>query len=390
MVVYLRYILQRQINLIGFRAIILYATVSSVFVIFNSAVFYSRFIILLQAGVFLTIGFSFAELVIKSFSSKKNLRKIARMLIGVLTVYGFCMIHDMLLYAFHWKTFELSGYGLFFFVLGQSLVISRMNAEAWENSDRLTADLEKEVALRTQQYKDAYAKSEMLLLNILPWKVADELKTQGKIEPESFESVSVCFTDFVGFTQIAESLTPAQLVSELDFCFSEFDKIIEKHRLEKLKTIGDSYMFAGGIPIETATHAIDCTLAALEICRFMENLKEKNQTEGKEYWSLRLGINSGSLIAGVIGNRKFAYDIWSDTVNTASRCESSGEVGKINIGEPTYHLIRDFFDCEYRGKIPAKNKADLSMYFVKNIKHDLQTNGEPNEKFMELYESFSI
>jgi class 3 adenylate cyclase len=383
---YLRYILNKNINYWFYRFIILHSAVTTVVVLTFPSFVFSQYLNLLQSGIILIIIFTLSELIPKTLSDKKKLRKIARSLVGVFAVYSICMVHDILMYQYHWKTFELSGLGLVLLVLGQSVVIARMNAEAWENSDRLTKDLEREVEIRTEQYKEQFNKSEKLLLNILPEKVAEELKQSGKTEPELFESVTVCFTDFVGFTQISEKMTPSELVAELDRCFSFFDGIIEHHKLEKLKTIGDSYMFAGGIPIQTSTHAIDCVLASLKIQDFMNKMKKEKQDLDQPYWELRLGINSGSLVAGVIGNKKFAYDIWSDTVNTASRCESSGTPGMINIGKSTYDLVKDFFECEYRGAISAKNKGDMDMYYVKGIKQDLLQNGSPNHEFWDRYE----
>lgn len=235
---------------------------------------------------------------------------------------------------------------------------------------------------------EEYEKSEKLILNILPLEVSNELKKNGISKPKHFENATVCFTDFQGFTGIAESLTPSELVEELDRCFSYFDRLMEKYNLEKLKTIGDSYMFAGGIPIETSTHAITCVLASLEIQDFMNKMKEDKSKAGQPYWELRLGIHSGSLVAGVIGEKKFAYDVWSDTVNTASRCESSGVAGKINISKQTYELVKEFFQCEHRGLIPAKNKGEIDMYFVNALLPDFRNENhlfEPNEEFKKKY-----
>lgn len=235
---------------------------------------------------------------------------------------------------------------------------------------------------------EEYERSENLLLNILPREVADELKQQGVSKPRHFESTTVCFTDFKGFTSIAEQLTPEALVEELGHCFSYFDSLMDRHHLEKLKTIGDSYMFAGGIPTPSQTHAVDCVLAALEIQAFMEQLKEEKRRQGAPFWELRLGIHSGDLVAGVIGDKKFAYDVWSDTVNTASKCESSGVVGKINISQATYELVKDFFQCEYRGRVPAKNKEDLDMYFVQGLLPELRQDpltNAPNGEFAKRY-----
>ncbi len=235
---------------------------------------------------------------------------------------------------------------------------------------------------------EEHAQSEELLLNILPREVAAELKRDGSSRPRHYASATVCFTDFEGFTKIAESLAPTELVEELDRCFSYFDSLMERHKLEKLKTIGDSYMFAGGIPKTNHTHAVDCVMAALEIQAFMNQMKEIKGSQGLPYWQLRLGIHSGDLVAGVIGEKKFAYDVWSDTVNSASRCESSGVTGKINISGAAYELVKDFFECEYRGAVPAKNKGTIEMYFVHGLLPELQRPGQPgvpNSEFEARY-----
>ncbi|MCB1193783.1 MAG: hypothetical protein KDK90_25325 [Leptospiraceae bacterium] len=250
------------------------------------------------------------------------------------------------------------------------------------------AQLLRETEKAQEQAELERQKSEKLLLNILPKDVAEELKEKGFAEPILFESVSVLFTDFKGFTQIAESMTPKELVEELDSCFSYFDSLMERYNLEKLKTIGDSYMCAGGIPRKNKTHAIDCALAAMEIQSIMKQTKELKEMAGKPYWELRLGIHSGPLVAGVIGEKKFAYDVWGDTVNTASRMESSGTPGKINISGETYELIKDLFDCEYRGKVKAKNKGEVEMYYLNGLKLEYSKKGDgriPGEKFWERY-----
>lgn len=233
-----------------------------------------------------------------------------------------------------------------------------------------------------------HAQSEKLLLNILPREVADELKKEGISNPRHYASATVCFTDFEGFTKITESLGPAELVAELDRCFSYFDSLMDRYNLEKLKTIGDSYMFAGGIPQSNSTHAVDCVMAALEIQAFMNQMKEIKTSQNLPYWQLRLGIHSGDLVAGVIGEKKFAYDVWSDTVNTASRCESSGVTGKINVSSATHALIKDFFACEYRGAIAAKHKGQIEMYFVHGLLPELQRPDQPrapNNEFERRY-----
>lgn len=230
-------------------------------------------------------------------------------------------------------------------------------------------------------------RSEILLLNILPRQVADELKESGKASIRQYEMVSVLFTDFKGFTSIAEKITPVELVRELESCFLKFDEIIEKYNIEKIKTIGDAYMAAGGIPTANQTNPLDVILAGLEMQHFMNDLKARKQAIGQPYWELRLGINTGKLIAGVIGKKKFAYDVWGDTVNTASRMESSGEVGKVNISGKTFELVKDFFECKHRGKVAAKGKGEIDMYFVYRIKPGLSEDElglVPNAQFKDM------
>jgi adenylate cyclase len=206
--------------------------------------------------------------------------------------------------------------------------------------------------------------SDKLLLNILPSEVAEELKTKGYAEAKQFDEVTVMFTDFKSFTLISERLSPAELVTELDTCFKAFDEIITRHGIEKIKTIGDSYMCAGGIPTKSQTHASDVVKAAIEIQDFAQKLMLKRKDENKEYFEIRIGIHTGPVVAGIVGVKKFAYDIWGDTVNIASRMEASGEPGKINISESTYLLVKDQFDCKHRGKVKAKHKGEIDMYFV--------------------------
>ena len=244
------------------------------------------------------------------------------------------------------------------------------------------------VVVLTKNLNQERAKSDSLLLNILPATVAEELKANDSVSSRRYEGASVLFTDFVGFTQIAEGMTPEELVAELDACFSRFDAIARKHKLEKIKTIGDSYMAVGGVPSPNRTHAVDSVLAALEIRRFMMDLAERKKTQNQPCWQLRLGIHTGPLVAGVIGREKFAYDVWGDTVNTASRLESSGVAGRINISEATYDQVKDFFVCEYRGKISAKHKGEIDMYFVNDVKPELartETQNATNESFSESY-----
>lgn len=211
-------------------------------------------------------------------------------------------------------------------------------------------------------------KSDELLLNILPYETAEELKQTGTAKTKSFDLVTVLFTDFVGFTIISEKLSPEKLVEEINFCFSAFDNIISKYDIEKIKTIGDSYMCAGGLPKPNNRNPGDVVNAAIEIQEFMLEYRKEKLEKNEPGFELRLGIHSGPVVAGIVGIKKFAYDIWGDTVNTASRIESSGERGKVNISGSTYELVKEKFNCTYRGKIPAKNKGEIDMYFVEKIK----------------------
>ncbi len=211
------------------------------------------------------------------------------------------------------------------------------------------------------------ARSEELLLNILPEEVAEELKAKGEAQAVQIDQVTVLFTDFKGFTSLSENLTPRELVRDLNECFSAFDKITEKYGIEKIKTIGDAYMAAGGLPLANTTHAVDTINAALEMRDFIEEGKQRKIEAGKPYFEIRIGVHTGPVVAGIVGVKKFQYDIWGDTVNTASRMESSGEVGQVNISEATYVLVKNETGLTFtpRGKVQAKGKGEMEMYFVR-------------------------
>lgn len=208
-------------------------------------------------------------------------------------------------------------------------------------------------------------KSENLLLNILPKSIAEELKANGKVKAKMIENVTVMFIDIVGFTRLSEKLSPDELVEEIDILYKEFDSITEKYEIEKIKTIGDAYMCAGGLTEGMSGGTNEVVLAAVEIRDYIRQRKNEQEKSGKKSFEIRIGIHSGTVVAGVVGNRKFAYDIWGDTVNIASRMESSSESGKINISEATKSKLRDpEFVYEHRGQIIAKNKGPMEMYFV--------------------------
>jgi class 3 adenylate cyclase len=205
-------------------------------------------------------------------------------------------------------------------------------------------------------------RSEALLLNILPLETAKELKLNGKVEAVKAEKVTVLFTDFVDFSTLAEKIKPEKLVESIDFYFKGFDEIISKYGLEKIKTIGDSYMCAGGIPTPNKNHAVNMAKAAKEMLDLVENAKGKD--DGMPHFEVRIGIHSGPVVAGIVGIKKWQYDIWGDTVNIASRMESGSIPGKINLSETTYDLIKHEFPCEYRGELQVKNRGNFKMYFL--------------------------
>lgn len=215
---------------------------------------------------------------------------------------------------------------------------------------------------------NALKRSDELLLSIFPKNVADELKQKGKSEPVFIKQASVLFTDFTGFTRISEKLSPSILIKELDYCFSNFDLITEKYNLEKIKTIGDAYLCVGGAPYPNETHAVDACLAAIDFLNFILKRKSEKEKTSTEYWDIKIGIHIGPIVAGVIGEKKFAYDVWGDTVNTASRMESMCEPNRINVSKEVYELTKDFFKFEYRGKFTPKNKSEIDMYFLISMK----------------------
>ena len=242
------------------------------------------------------------------------------------------------------------------------------------------------VLILRKHFNEERDKSDRLLLNILPETIAEELKASERVQPVDYTEASVLFTDFVGFTRFAEKLDPQQLLEKLDDIFRAFDAIVAKHSLEKIKTIGDSYMAVGGAPRVNSTHFLDTSLVAMEMQQYMA--QAFSSYKKSERWELRIGIHTGHLIAGVIGDKKFAYDVWGDAVNIASRMESSSLPGKINISANVYKRIEKFFECTPRGKIAAKNKGTISMYFIEALRPKYSVNGEgaiPNQAFFKAY-----
>jgi class 3 adenylate cyclase len=221
-----------------------------------------------------------------------------------------------------------------------------------------------ELEQRHQQVEQQKQLSESLLLNILPGEVAEELRAKGMVSPKYFEDVTILFTDFVGFTLSTEKLAAEELVEMLHDYFTAFDQIVARYRLEKMKTIGDSYMCLSGLPVRNPAHPVDTVMAAFEMLHAVE---ERARRDGPAQWKVRIGIHTGPVIAGVVGINKFAFDIWGDTVNLSSRMEASSEANRINLSERTYSRVKDFFDCECRGRVLTKEKRGLEMYFANGI-----------------------
>jgi len=216
--------------------------------------------------------------------------------------------------------------------------------------------------------------------------VARQLKSKGKAGTRYYRHVTVLFTDFKDFSKNTRELEPKDLVAILDEFFAKFDEITGKHYLEKIKTIGDAYMCAGGLPLRNKSNPVDAVLAGLEIQDFMQKIR-KIPKPGIPAWELRIGIHTGPVVAGVVGRKKFAYDIWSETVNAAARMENLGEVNRVNISETTYDYVKDYFLCENKGKVNAKNVGEMNMYIVKRIKPEFSADEkgiQPNDEFIRL------
>ncbi|MCC7245187.1 MAG: adenylate/guanylate cyclase domain-containing protein [Saprospiraceae bacterium] len=224
-----------------------------------------------------------------------------------------------------------------------------------------------ELTLKNAEVEAEQKRSNDLLLNILPPAIAQELKTRNKVKAQKYDDATVMFVDFKGFTNVAERLSPESLVEELDFCFSNFDRIISQYGIENIKTIGDAYLCAAGLSDKKATSR-DIVRAALEIQDFLLGLRAERMGQGLPYFEARIGIHTGPVVAGVVGAKKFAYDIWGDTVNVAARMEEACEIGRVNVSENTYWLTKYDFEWQNRGRVAAKNKGEMEMYYVAGLK----------------------
>jgi class 3 adenylate cyclase len=241
-----------------------------------------------------------------------------------------------------------------------------LTSEQSESLRRLSRQAMAQLELRA--LRSEKRRSDELLLNILPAKIAEALKSGNEVEPRYYDSATIMFTDFKGFTRSSETSEPHTLVNVLNQYFSGFDEIVEQHNLEKLKTIGDAYMCAGGLPEENRTHAVDACYAALQIQEFVTRVNRQRKKMRLQPWELRIGIHTGPVMAGVVGRKKFTYDIWGDAVNVASLMESNGKAGRIVISESTYHCVKDEFECERRSPIEGKNKGVLESHFLNRNK----------------------
>jgi class 3 adenylate cyclase len=249
-------------------------------------------------------------------------------------------------------------------MLSGQMAISLQNAELYENLEQKVKERTETIEQQKLELEKEKTKSEELLLNILPFETAEELKNTGSYKPRRFDSVTIMFTDFEGFTRLSEKLTTEELVEMVDYCYKGFDVITTRNNVEKIKTIGDAYMCVGGLPVYTPDHAINTINAALEMLEFIEEFNQERKAKHLPYCRIRVGIHTGPVSTGVVGSKKFAYDVWGDSVNTAQRMERASEGGKINVSRATYELIKDQVACSPRGKINAKSKGEIEMYFV--------------------------
>jgi len=275
--------------------------------------------------------------------------------------------------------FYATWYAFIFYGLLLLVVIFLVRKWRLLNYRRAESRISERMELKIQNLAAEKERSDKLVAEILPEKTADQIKTEGRARWDKYDRATVLFSDIQGFTRIAEEMNPEKLIDELDTFFFHFDSVVEKYNIEKIKTIGDAYMAAGGIPNKNSTNPVEVVLAALEMQSYMQHLKLSRA----KIWDLRIGIHTGPVIAGVVGHKKISYDIWGDTVNTASRMESSGTAGKINISGITYGLVKEYFICEYRGKLPVKYKGNIDMYYVNGLRPELSVDLKeiPNKRF---------
>lgn len=267
----------------------------------------------------------------------------------------------------------------------------RIQKELKEKNEKLIKekDNSEKLLLEIVQQKEEMNK---LLSNVLPPVVAEELKKYKQVKPYHYKKVSVLFTDFKDFSKITKKLSPEELINKLSMYFSEFDKIVERWEVEKIKTIGDAYMCVGGLHRLNQSNPIQTVLAGLEIQEFIKYNNARYKANNDHQWELRIGIHTGDVIAGVVGKSKYSYDIWGDTVNIASRLETKGEAGKVNISDATYKDVKEYFDCIPRGEIETKHTGMIDMFFVERIKPEYSEDESghiPNKRLKDIIEELS-
>jgi class 3 adenylate cyclase len=346
----------------------------SLVICFSPVVVFTGLLIYVQAIVLLDC-FYLVYIVVRAMINKRDFAIISGL------SYGLCfagIIHDILVSQLIINDPFMLFYFFTVFLVMQAYILAYRNSRAYNEIEFLSEELneanitlENKVEERTKQLNasnfqlaDEKRKTDELLLNILPAEIAEELRETGSSRARRFPSVTVMFTDFKDFTRLSEELTPEQLVNEIDYCYRQFDQVIEKYGLEKIKTMGDAYICAGGLPTMNFTHPEDAVRAALDIRDFMDQIKSDKTNKNEPFFEIRIGVHTGPVVAGIVGSKKFAYDIWGDTVNLAARMQSSGEISKVNISDSTYQMIKDKFSCTRRGKVEAKNKGVIDMYFV--------------------------
>ncbi len=409
---------------LSFSVIVLTAQVK----FFSQLITFYQFVVVLLAVYILYIFIK---------SKNRERKEIVILIIGGGLVF-ITLLNDIFFSRGVIRTTELFPVGIFLFVLCQSFLISMRNVTARnrnmdmaikldynkKNLERIVKERTSQLSIRNQEIANQWeklkttnaalekqkldlqkqrremetinnlleaekAKSEKLLFSILPGEIAEELKTSGTAKTKSYSNVAVMFTDFADFSAISQSLNPDELVQELHYCFSNFDDILEKYKIDKIKTIGDAYMCAGGLTDKPGNWCVATVLVAQEIRLFMTKYQNSRQKTNKPFFKVRIGIHSGSVISGVVGKSKFAFDIWGHTVNTASHMESACSPQMLNISYDVYTQVKQYFDCESRGKISVKHKTDLEMFYVKRIKPEYSADQDgfiPNDLLIKTCE----
>lgn len=269
-----------------------------------------------------------------------------------------------------------------------NLLLSTYENVIWQN-DRL-AEMRDRLQETGKQLEGSLARTRDLLHRVFPGEIADELAEHGRSEPRHFDSATVLFSDFVGFTKVAETMQPRDLIDDLDDYFRRFDALTAGCSMEKLKTIGDAYMAAGGVPRPTATHAIDSAVLALKLRCCVADVARERGERGLPSFAIRIGLHTGPLVAGVIGVRRFTYDVWGDTVNTASRMETASEPGRINVSGDTQRLLEPWFVCTPRGRIDIKNRGAMEMFFLERLRPEFSADADGtvgNDRFAADHEA---